>query len=415
MKPIAKTKDGVIDNLLRAYVSRPGNPVQTCPEFDPDLANAYIEGSLPSDSRSRYEHHLSECGACRKNVVALVRLADTPAWVVPARDLDRATWLSGVRKVFGAMSKPQWAMATVAALVLAISLPVLMSRDGNKPDQKAAVPINAEQRADTPPVASQPSAAAPDASSKLTSTDSLTSATAPSRKREAETEATASPSDARSAGAPSVAGGVVGGAVAKAKKTDEKSDSPTADESQRKSQSESASQVAGKAGAATSQVAKNELAETSKQRQEKDATQQAPESKPGRVDEPRDKEVAKAGEVAPPAASPASSEEARSRGALKRSPSKLALRDSAGSGDSVRSDAKRISKKDFFFRDNTWTDKDFDPGKNLPVVTIIRDSNVYKEVLAKRAGLKPYLDGFSENERAIIVYKGTVYKLIPQR
>jgi hypothetical protein len=306
-------------------------------------------------------------------------------------------------------------MATVAALVLAISLPVLMSRDGNKPDQKAAVPINAEQRADTPPVASEPSPADPDASSKLTSTDSLTSATAPSRKREAETEATASPTGARSAGAPSVAGGVVGGAVAQAKKTDEKSDSPTADEAQRKSQSESASQVAGQAGAASSQVAKNELAETSKQRQEKDATQQAPESKPGRVDEPRNKEVAKAGEVAPPAASPASSEEARSRGALRRAPSKLALRDSAGSGDSVRSDAKRISKKDFFFRDNTWTDKDFDPGKNLPVVTIIRDSNVYKEVLVKRAGLKPYLDGFSENERAIIVYKGTVYKLIPQQ
>jgi hypothetical protein len=411
MKPIAKTKDGVIDNLLRAYVSRPGKPDQTCPEFDPDLANAYIEGSLPSGSRSHYEHHLSECGACRKNVVALVRLADTSASVSPARDRDQATWLSGVRKVFGAMSRPQWAMATVAALVLAISLPVLMSRDGNEPNQKGSEPLNAEQqRADTPQLASQPSAAAPDANSK-SNTDSLTSATASSRKREAEPEVAASPSDARSAGAPSI----VGGAVAQAKKTDEKTDSPTADEAQRKSQSESASQVAGQAGTASSQVAKNEIAETSKLRQEKDATQKAPESKPGRVDEPSDKEkVAKAGEVAPPAASPASSEEARSRGALKRSPSKLALRDSAGSGDSVRASEKRISKKDFLFRDNTWTDKDFDPGKNLPVVTIIRDSNVYKEVLAKRAGLKPYLDGFSENERAIIVYKGTVYKLIPQ-
>src|SRR5438874_1694251 len=137
MKPFGKTKDGVIDSLLRAYVSRSGNPSQACPEFDPDLANAYIERRLPSGSRSRYEHHLAECGACRKNVVALVRLADTQASVSPARERDRATWLSGARRVFGAMSRPQWAMATAAVLVLAISLPVLLSRDGARPNQQA--------------------------------------------------------------------------------------------------------------------------------------------------------------------------------------------------------------------------------------------------------------------------------------
>src|SRR6266851_5519634 len=173
MKPLGKTKDGVMDSLLRAHVSRPGSPSPACPEFDPDLANAYIERTLPSASRSRYEQHLSECGACRKNVVALARLADTPASVSAAPNLDRATWLSGARRVFGAMSRPQWAMAMAAALVLAISLPVLMSRDGNKPNQKAAGPINAEQQsADTRPLASQPSRAAP-ANSKSTTADSL--------------------------------------------------------------------------------------------------------------------------------------------------------------------------------------------------------------------------------------------------
>ncbi|PYT05311.1 MAG: hypothetical protein DMF60_12380, partial [Acidobacteria bacterium] len=108
-------------------------------------------------------------------------------------------------------------------------------------------------------------------------------------------------------------------------------------------------------------------------------------------------------------------ERTRSNGGLRRSPPKLALTDSAGPGESVRASVKRINKKDFFFRDNTWTDKDYDPNKDLPVVTIVRDSNVYRELLAKRASLRPYFEGFPENQRAIIVYKGTVYKLIPQK
>jgi hypothetical protein len=413
MKPFSKTKDGVTDSLLRAYVSRPGNPSQACSEFDPDLANAYIERRLPSGSRTRYEHHLSECGACRKNVVALVRLADTSASVSPARDRDHATWLSGARKLFGAMSRPQWAMATAAVLVLVISLPVLLSRDSARPSQQAADSISAEQgqAAANPEAANQPAVGTPALSSRSRGADTPTSAATALKKREAETEATSTPG-ARSAGVPSIVAGVVD----QTQKSDAKSASPAADEAQRKSQSESASQAPGQAGAASSQVAKNLSEEAHKQRQEKDSAQQPPESKPGRVDEPRDREkTAKAEQVAPPPpASP--SEVARSNRGLRRAaPPKLALTDSAGSGETVRAIAKKINKKDFFFRDNTWTDKDFDPNKDLPVVTIIRDSNVYKELLAKRANLRPYLEAFSPNERAIIVYKGTVYKLIPQK
>ena len=68
----------------------------------------------------------------------------------------------------------------------------------------------------------------------------------------------------------------------------------------------------------------------------------------------------------------------------------------------------------FWLHDNTWTDKDYDPSKEMPSVTIIHDSDVFKEVIAKKSGLKTYLAAFAENERAIIVFKGTVYKLIPQ-
>jgi hypothetical protein len=89
------------------------------------------------------------------------------------------------------------------------------------------------------------------------------------------------------------------------------------------------------------------------------------------------------------------------------------LRDSE-TAEAVRPEERKFSGKKFLLRDGAWTDKDFDPNKDLPVVTIIRDSNVYKEVLNKRPGLKPFLTGFLASERAIIVYKGTVYKLIPQ-
>jgi len=90
-----------------------------------------------------------------------------------------------------------------------------------------------------------------------------------------------------------------------------------------------------------------------------------------------------------------------------------ALRDS-DSADAVRPEERKFNGKRFLLRDGAWTDKDFDPNKDLPVVIIIRDSNVYKEVLNKRPGLKPFLTGFQPGERAIIVYKGTVYRLIPQ-
>ena len=88
------------------------------------------------------------------------------------------------------------------------------------------------------------------------------------------------------------------------------------------------------------------------------------------------------------------------------------MRDS--NAEAVKPEERKFSGKKFLFLDGAWTDKDFDPNKDLPIVTIIRDSNVYSEVLNKRPGLKPFLTGFHASERAIIVYKGTVYKLIPQ-
>jgi hypothetical protein len=75
---------------------------------------------------------------------------------------------------------------------------------------------------------------------------------------------------------------------------------------------------------------------------------------------------------------------------------------------------RKVGGKKFWFKDGTWIDKDYKPDKDMPVVTFIRDSDVYKDHLAKRQGMKAYLTEVSDNERVIFVYKGTVYIIVPQ-
>jgi len=408
MKFFGQTKDGVIDNLLRAYVSRPSNPYQACPDFDPDRASGYIERTLTGASRLHYEEHLSECAACRTNVVALVRLAeaDTLSSVVPAREVARSTWLSGAKQMFGALSQPQWAMAAAAVIVLAISLPLLLTRNQAREASQAIAENDKSQSATAP--------ASPAANPKSGDVAPSASNLATSKQREnsdEKTEVLARNAPASST-APDSAAGIAAG-VELSKKAETRSATQPVDEAQRKSEGQLSQGSAQAAAAPGYQVAKNDSNQNRQQQPEKDSAQQAGEPKvAARADEERAKEKTRAEDVAAPPAPASSSEVARGRAGLRRS-GKLSLRDS-GTGEAVRPEERKFSGKKFLFTDGAWTDKDFDPNKDLPVVTIIRDSNVYKEVLSKRPGLKPFLTGFPAAERAIIVYKGTVYKLIPQ-
>ena len=408
MKFPGQTKDGVIDNLLRAYVSRPSNPHQACPDFDPDQANAYIERSLMGASRSRYEQHLSECATCRKNVVALARLAeaDTTASGSPASEMPRSRWFDAASRVFGAMSQPQWAMAAAAVIVLAISLPLVLSRNWNRQDSPAERTVSENAQGFAP--------ASPEASPKSRDAALPTTAVATPKQREIRDEKADEKSEvpAKNAPAPTVTSDAAAGVAAGADSSKKLAATQPVDEAQRKTEGQ-VSQGPPQGGAApASQVAKNDSDQNRQQQPEKDSAQQVNENKTRADQESTQKEKAGKPEeaVAPPA--PAS-EVGRERGGLRRSAPKLSLRDS--SGEAVRVDEKKAGGKKFLFRDGAWTDKDFDPNKDLPVVTIIRDSNVYKEVLSKRAGLKAIMERFSAAERAIIVYKGTVYKLIPQQ
>src|SRR5690348_3615486 len=75
MKMFPKTQDNTIDRLLRAQGGGAGKESPLCREFDVDLANAYVERSLPASERAGYENHLAACSPCRKAIVALTRMA----------------------------------------------------------------------------------------------------------------------------------------------------------------------------------------------------------------------------------------------------------------------------------------------------------------------------------------------------
>jgi hypothetical protein len=377
MKLIGKNRDREIDTLLRASVGRPPGKSAVCPEFDPDLANAYVEHRLPTGLLARYETHLSGCTACRKSVVTLSRLAAPPSGEArPGR--------VRVRGVLSGLSRPQWALAAAAVIALVISLPLLLSRNHNQLDERVS-PAVAE------PGANSAASTAPVATGDASHEDLLATAKPreerilknAARSRKAQTQATTDSNE---------------------EKLEARSDNQPTDELKQKSETQSASQVAA-AAAPESQAPKSD-SDKGRHQQQKDSAQGG-ESK-DRADDVAAKEKAKLAEVAP--APPPAPTRART----SRQPAgKMALRDNTAS-DSVRPAERQIRSKKFLWKDGTWTDKDFDPDKGLPVVTIIRDSNVYNEVITKHAGLKPYLTAF-ESERAIIVYKGTVYKLIPQQ
>lgn len=375
MKLFGKSRDRAIDTLLRAHLSRHSGE---CPEFDPDLSSAYVEHRLTTGVRSRYEEHLSGCAACRKQVVALSRLA------APETKLARPNSV-GLREVFGALSRPRWALAVTAVIVIVISLPLLLSRSRYQVTERASSSAAGEPASEAAPTA------APSAQEKP-SQASVAAYAKPHEERNQKN----SFSSSKKIQAPTGAGSQ--------EKLEARSDSQSTDEVKEKSETQSASQIAA-AAAPESQEAKSE-ADRGRHQQQKDSAQ-GNESK-GRTKEASDKETVQV------TAAPAAPRPAPKAKVLKPPAGKLALRDNATS-ESVRPAERKILNKRFLWKEDAWTDKDFDPDKGLPMVTIIRDSNVYNEVLNKRAGLKPYLTGFSETDRAIIVYKGTVYKLIPQQ
>jgi hypothetical protein len=416
MKFTGQSKDGVLDSLLRAYVSRPSNPRNTCTEFDPDQANAYIERRLTGFSHSRFEQHLSECTGCRKNVVALMRLADAEVLTAaPAREVPQSRWFANIRQAFGALSRPQWALAATALLVLGISLPLIFSLNRNQEDLPAASqfavankPVDAGTSVSQTPASATAATGQPETAKPA---EELRLHQKAADKFAAKPEFVAK--NTQPASGDSVASTGIVTAASLSKKQEAGAVAPPVEE-RLKSENQVVQTQTQAPSVPGAQVARNEAQQARQQQpSEKDSNQKVAEPKSRSDQESAEREKAKRPEDAAAAPAPPPSTEASRDRASKRPSSKLALRD-PNTGETVRVDERKINGKHFFLRGGAWTDKDYDPDKDLPIVTVIRDSNVYKELLTKRTGLKPIMERFTATERAIIVYKGTVYKLIPQ-
>ena len=434
MKQLRKSEDRALDRLLRGYLLQQSVPQQVCKQFDPDLANAYIEHSLTATERERIEQHMSFCAPCRTAIVALARLAEAEAPTSLARPGQQAAegWRERLGALAGAMTTPRWAMAAAAVIVLAVSVPVLLSRINTRNNAEL---VAAERAADAQSVStsegkaqpevgnftrrSMAAAVAQDKSASVDQVQSVGATTAPKSPERTEpllvAKNQASAEETPSVAAKKVEGlkekgeaaGVVAGAAGAVVQT----------EHEVAAQQPQAAPPTQQQASGETQLPKIDQERALRlQQQGKDSTQDSL-LKQGRADgDQRSDKVAKIrpeDDVAPPA--PAAAPEGI-RNRVLGQPGASAMREGRLNESSrTRGTAeRRVGNKKFWLRGDTWTDKDYSPIKEMPVVTIVRDSDVYRELIAKRAGLKVYLTSFNESDRAILVYKGTVYKLIPQ-
>ena len=109
--------------------------VQTCADFNPEQANAYVENALGTMARARYETHLSVCTSCRLHVVEIFRLMppeERAVSVIPEitelAEQQRTSWLAGVARWFD-FSAWKWNTAALAGagavVLLALAIPIV--------------------------------------------------------------------------------------------------------------------------------------------------------------------------------------------------------------------------------------------------------------------------------------------------
>jgi hypothetical protein len=434
MKMFGKNEDRVIDNLLRANTRGRRGAATACREFDPDLANAYIERSLTASERAGYERHLSDCHACRSSMVVLARIAAAEAapsaLAQPVREAGRFETL---KSLFTVSALPRVAAAALAVIVLAISIPLLISRkDSTSPtvvtssdvavDQLGASAGKSTEPPSTPAPGNRdlnplqgtisPPDAMPRARAEQDKPDVAQSEIAPSRPSLAEPD-TAAATGARAA-------------RTEPPQTEKLETSRAAESSYQERKAESDAQLIAKdqqpappppapeAPKPLGQINPDE-ARRLPQRDKDAASVTIQRGKPdGAPGAEKERTIRPDDAVAPPSRNEAAGSGPQ-RGLAASSPRATRDREDASSSASARSSTMRkIGSKKFWLSKDTWTDKDYNANKEMPVVTVERDSDIYKELLTKRSGLKLYLMSFGEGERAIFVYKGTVYKLIPQ-
>ncbi|HLG14023.1 MAG TPA: zf-HC2 domain-containing protein [Blastocatellia bacterium] len=405
-----------MDNLLRVHLGRRAEGKPNCAGFDSDLANAYVEHRLSVAEVTRYEGHLSSCAPCRTGVVALARMCErwdetpavrTAAKEVPLRSLT--LWLASV-------SRPQWAVVAVGVIAIAVSIPLLVSQKNGQTPQSEVADLRSKDAAGDSALDQSPLGEAVSAAPALRTEKGRIGAyrTAPARRL--------GKTAGEKAGQLSGAGADQGHLVAESRL--KKGDTKSGDQGERTADLEGPLAKAQPAAPRAQAEETKQLPLIDKQKarrlpsDEKDTTSVAV-LKPGDAGaEPKPPEGATIKSEAPIAAPPAPRRtDAATRREIAQPSAKLLLRDSdAAEPARGRSSTEpmKIGKKKFFLIKDTWTDESYDPTKELPVITLIRDSDVYNEEIAKYKDLKAYLVKFAPDQRAIVVYRKTVYKVIPQ-
>jgi hypothetical protein len=447
MKTVGKMEDAPFDKLLRAGLRRSAAGGVSCAGFDPDLANAYIEHVLMGEARSGYEQHLSYCAPCRSNVAVLARMAQaelhSPVQTVSSKEV-RSNLFDGLKAAFALLATPRWAIAATAILVVAVSVPLLYS------SKRAMAPKAVSEGASdvegfvagsaTPRESGQQQAAELKAPVSV-EVDRAGYPSPTARSGRAAEPTTRDAGQSVPIPPPSVvetAAGPVREAAAPSQQTrDDSRQQQVARGNEARGASDQAQTTA--AGSASQ-------AQTGTQRALQDKDQQStgrlaqidqkkslslPESsrdsahvtalKPGVVGATEEKAKGEATATIKPddAQAPktdAGSEDGRARRAVASPSPKLSMRyrlerEAATSGGKLVE--RKIEGKRFVLIKEFWTDRRYDPDKEVPVVTVVRDSDVYRQLVTKVGGLRKLFAGFQESDRVIIVYKGTVYKLLP--
>jgi hypothetical protein len=450
MEKSGNIEDQVMDNLLRNYIKQQRQPEINCEGFDPDLASLYLERVLTEKETARYEIHLYGCSTCRNSVVMFARLAeqDLPlALASPAKAPQTfnaavagedakhsgSNWLAPLKQFFALFTIPRFALSAAAALVLAISIPLVISqrnKQAKAPETAAGAPqpyadSGAGLVGQSPASQYYDSNGSAQASKDSSPTIARNSAGDQAGGARPTSEVAGVVTGAAPGGAGAATPPAETAATAEKKATEKSDDTTVADNKPRTEES------AGRAAEppATVAAATQPAPRASERREQLERIESEGALKPPKNEQDAssktlkpgvsDGTVATSGKPAGPtirpedakARPPASSADSGGRG-LTTGKSKSLRSDSDVRKDRA-SASRKVDNKTFWLIDDVWTDKDYRKDKELPVVTLTKDSDVYKEVLEKHANLQKFFKSFAANEKIIVVYKGTVYRVQP--
>ena len=432
MKTGGHTEDLVFEKLLRSGVRRTRQTA--CSGFDPDLAGAYLEAALTIPERTSFESHLVNCDPCRTQLVALSRFVEIEEPVAvqaaPAAAVVAQTgFMDRLKDSLSMLLQPRFAMAAVAVLVAAVSITLLISNRVSKNQVTSEPGVLAEategngafargrlgdltteqsgneSQTDGPEsdttdglLAKAPAApglpgedAARDEQTGAGAAPAETGASSLSENRQLlDLAAPARAAEAEPAPAPAQPTGTV---VAQAESTQGATRLARIDPitSLRLPESKDSAQVTPLKPGVTSSVedTKEEAVATIRERSQFARRDQA-----------------------------ADSQDSDGRGVSGRPRMASGIRaegESAKSTANAKPAERRVGGKRFFRIQDVWTDSSFDGAKEMAVVTVVRNSEVYKKLIASEEGLRKIFEGFGESDRATIVFKGIAYRLVPAR